>query len=76
MADELEALSAAHPELRVFHSLRDPPAAWAGSRGHPSKEILQAQLPPPAPDVKLFWCGPPAFNSTVRQLLGELARIR
>ena len=54
MADELEALSAAHPELRVFHSLSDPPAAWAGSRGHPSKEILQAQLPPPAPDVKLF----------------------
>ena len=33
---------------------------------------LQLQLPPPAPDVQVFWCGPPAFNSTVRTLVGEL----
>ena len=72
VADELEELSAAHPQLRVFHSLSDPPVAWRGGRGRPSKETLQAQLPPPAPDVRVFWCGPPAFNSTVRQLLGEL----
>lgn len=72
VADELAELSAVLPELRVFHSLSDPPAAWSGGRGRPSKEALQAQLPPPAPDVQLFWCGPPAFNSTVKQLLGEL----
>ena len=73
MADELAELCAAHPEqLRVFHSLSDPPAAWSGGRGRPSKEMLQAQLPPPAPPVRVFWCGPPAFNSTARELLGEL----
>mmetsp|Transcript_14957 Transcript_14957/g.48033 ORF Transcript_14957/g.48033 Transcript_14957/m.48033 type:complete len:489 (+) Transcript_14957:195-1661(+) len=73
VADELAELSAAHPEqLRVFHSLSDPPAAWSGGRGRPSKEMLQARLPPPAPHVRVLWCGPPAFNSTVRELLGEL----
>ena len=72
MADELAELSAAHPQLRVFHSLSHPPAAWSGGRGRPNKETLQAQLPPPAPHVQVFWCGPPAFNSTVRELLGEL----
>ena len=72
VADELAELSGAHPELSVFHSLTEPPASWSGGRGHPSKEILQVQLPPPAPDVQVFWCGPPAFNSTVRELLAEL----
>ena len=72
VADELAELSDAHPALRVFHSLSDPPASWSGGRGRPSKEILQAQLPPPAADVQVFWCGPPAFNSTVQGLLAEL----
>ena len=72
VADELAELSDAHPEVRIFLSLSDPPAAWAGGRGRPSKEALQLQLPPPAPDVQVFWCGPPAFNSTVRTLVGEL----
>ena len=72
VADELAELSAAHPELNVSHSLSDPPEAWSGGRGRPSKEILQAQLPPPGPDVRVFWCGPPAFNSAVRELLAEL----
>ena len=72
VADELAELSAAHPQLRVFHSLSDPPSTWSGGRGHPTKAMLRAQLPPPAPHVQLFWCGPPAFNSTVQQLLGEL----
>ena len=70
--DELAELSAAHPGLQVFHSLSDPPPAWSGGVGRPSKQTLQAQLPAPAPDVRVFWCGPPAFNSVVRQLLGEL----
>ena len=72
VADELAELSGTHPELCVFHSLTDPPASWSGGRGHPSKEILQVQLPPPAPDVQVFWCGPPAFNLTVQELLAEL----
>ena len=72
VADELAELSAAHPQLRVFHSLSDPPSTWSGGRGPPTKAMLRAQLPPPAPHVQLFWCGPPAFNSTVQQLLGEL----
>lgn len=72
VADELAELSAAHPQLRVFHSLSDPPSKWTGGRGPPTKAMLRAQLPPPAPHVQLFWCGPPAFNSTVQQLLGEL----
>ena len=72
VADELAELSDAHPALRVFHSLSDPPASWSGGRGRPSKEILQAQLPPPAADVQVFCCGPPAFNSTVQGLLAEL----
>ena len=69
---ELAELSDSYPELRVFHSLSEPPASWSGGRGRPSKETLQAQLPPPAPDAQVFWCGPPAFNSSVRQLMGEL----
>ena len=72
LADELAELSDALPGLRVFLSLSDPPASWSGGRGRPSKEVLQAQLPPPAPDVQVFWCGPPAFNSTVQALLAEL----
>ena len=72
VTDELAELNDAHPELRVFHSLSDPSEAWIGGRGRPSKETLQSQLPPPAPDVQVFWCGPPAFNSTVRTLVGEL----
>ena len=72
VADELAELTNSHPELRVFHSLSDPTEAWSGGRGRPSKETLQSQLPPPAPDVQVFWCGPPAFNLTVRAQLGEL----
>ena len=72
VTDELAELSAAHPELRVFHSLSEPAAAWSGGRGRPKKETLQAQLPPPSHHMRLLWCGPPAFNSTVRQLAGEL----
>ena len=72
VTDELAELSDTHPELHVFHSLSDPPAGWTGGRGRPSKETLQSQLPPPAPHVQVFWCGPPAFNSTVQALVGEL----
>ena len=72
VADELAELSDTYPRVRVFHSLSDPPASWGGGRGRPSKSILQAQLPPPAPDAQVFWCGPPGFNSTVHELLTEL----
>ena len=65
--DELDQLVAAHPDrLKVTYSLTAPSAAWSGSRGRGSLEIVQAALPAPTNDgtTMILVCGTDGFVDT------------
>lgn len=72
---ELDELAARHAALEVYYSLSDPPAGWKHGVGHPSAEGLRTRLPAPTDAggrVRIFICGPPAFNDAVLGLCGDL----
>jgi CDP-4-dehydro-6-deoxyglucose reductase, E3 len=81
--DEFEALSARHPNLRVFFSLSRPPPGWGGLSGYVQTHVpeLWRQLGEASAGVEphLFICGLERMVSVVRTLgrkeLG-LARTR
>ena len=64
-------MSRALPQLAVTHCLSGPdaPPSWGGEVGRPSTEILRARLPPAETAERIYYCGPPAFNDVVRELL-------
>lgn len=52
--------------------LNEPPPGWQGGTGFVSKQILRERLPPPADDVLVLRCGPPAMNKAMRGHLADL----
>lgn len=72
---ELDQLAQLMPALTVTYFLTapaGPPAGWTGAAGRPSRAAFEAHLPAAADDVRVFWCGPPAFNDSARSILGGL----
>lgn len=75
MRDELDALSAAHPELRVTYSLTQPPPGWAGATGRGDSALARAGLPSPTADagrVMVLVCGTDGF---VGHWAGPIQRV-
>ncbi len=72
--DELDALAAAHPGLRVVWVCEDdsPGAApWTGLRGRLDADLLAIQVPDVA-QREVFTCGPPGYMGATRQALTDL----
>jgi len=62
LRDNLEALRAAHPQqFRRLHYTVDkaPASGWEYDEGFVTAAMIQAHLPPPAPDTLILCCGPP-----------------
>lgn len=59
-------------DLTVTHVLREPPEGWEGERGLITAEILARALPPDAPGLVYFLCGPEPMTEAVRRGLREL----
>ena len=61
LREELAALQRAHPAtFRVVHSLDSPPAGgWSGAKGHVSRELVRAHVPPAekGDKLKVLICG-------------------
>lgn len=72
--DELDALAAAHPGLRVVWICEDDSpgsAPWTGPRGRLDADLLTAQVPDLA-EREVFTCGPPGYMGATRQVLADL----
>lgn len=68
--EELEQLELAHPELKVFISLSQPPVDWFGLKGRLSLSHLKQ-----VKDVasrQVFVCGPDGFMQKAKNLLLKL----
>jgi cytochrome-b5 reductase len=71
--EQLQQFCATSARVHVEHCLTNPPKGWAGIAGRPTASLLAHALTmKPGPQVQLFYCGPPSFNSAVRDALGEL----
>ncbi|KAG8451335.1 hypothetical protein GDO86_003519 [Hymenochirus boettgeri] len=59
---ELQELQLKHSgRFRVWFAVDNAPRGWEYSKGVINREMMQAQLPPPADDVLILLCGPPAM---------------
>ncbi len=66
--DELAALAARNPNLRVTVTMSQPDASWSGSRGHIDGSLMAAVVPDLA-SQRAHICGPPAMMEAVKASL-------
>ncbi|KAF2077777.1 hypothetical protein CYY_000898 [Polysphondylium violaceum] len=69
---ELDSLTAAHSNFKVYYVLNNPPKGWTEGTGFISQEIIQSRLPPPSKENMIIMCGPPMMN---KAMLGHLTSI-
>ena len=73
--DELKDLAAKHSDqFRVHFVLNNPPEndpTWQGSSGFINAEIIKANCPAAADDVKILMCGPPPMMTAMIKILTE-----
>jgi predicted ferric reductase len=55
--------------LKVIHSLTDPPEDWEGETGYIDQKILERHFPRDVENYAHFICGPPALLDLVEPLL-------
>lgn len=73
LRSELETLQKEHPDrFHLFYCLNNPPEGWTGGVGFVTKEMIEKNLPPPAPTTKICICGPPPMN---KAMFGHLESI-
>ncbi|KAL0383306.1 UNVERIFIED_CONTAM: NADH--cytochrome reductase 1 [Sesamum calycinum] len=73
LKDELDSLAKNYPQrFKVYYVLNQPPEVWNGGVGFVSKEMIQAQCPPPASDIQILRCGPPPMNKAMAAHLDAL----
>lgn len=70
--EELRALTAALPDLRVVHALSRPERGWRGECGRVDGELLRRVVPGDVRGWTALLCGPPAM---VDELEAELLRM-
>ncbi|KAF2770627.1 ferredoxin reductase-like protein [Teratosphaeria nubilosa] len=58
--------------FNVYHVLNNPPEGWKGGVGFVTADIIKAQLPPPAKDIKILICGPPPMVSAMKKATESL----
>jgi predicted ferric reductase len=69
--EELEELRA-RLDLKVIHSLADPPADWTGERGFVNSDMLKRHLPRPYASHEYLICGPAKMMDAIEKALGDL----
>ncbi|KAJ9603024.1 NADH-cytochrome b5 reductase [Cladophialophora chaetospira] len=67
LKEQLDALDKEDPNFSVYYVLNNPPEGWKGGVGFVTADIIKAQLPPPAPDMKILICGPPPMVSALKK---------
>jgi predicted ferric reductase len=66
--EELDELTA-QLDLRIVHTIGDPPPGWDGERGRIDTETLRRHLPPGAERWQFFACGPSPILDAVEHAL-------
>lgn len=61
-----------HPNFHRHYVLEQPPAAWSGSTGRITPEILRQHLPAADSSTCIFLCGPTQMVDTLETTLKEL----
>ncbi|SPO21251.1 related to cytochrome-b5 reductase [Ustilago trichophora] len=73
LKQELDELATKHKDqFRVHYFLNEAPAGWKGGVGFVTKEALQQNMPKPADDIKILFCGPPPMAGAIKKHLDEL----
>ncbi|MCJ1464192.1 NADH-cytochrome b5 reductase [Pseudocyphellaria aurata] len=72
LKEDLDALAAEDDKFRVHYVLNNPPENWAGHKGFVTPEIIRANLPAPAQDIKILICGPPPMVSAMKKATESL----
>ncbi|PYH75715.1 hypothetical protein BO82DRAFT_298091 [Aspergillus uvarum CBS 121591] len=64
---ELDTYAARFPErFRVEYVLSRPEGEWDGRKGFVTQELIQEAFPAPAPDTRVFLCGPPPMIEAMK----------
>ena len=69
--EELEAIQAQLPDVRVVHVLSRPGDDWSGHRGRIRAEIVDGELADPG-EWTYYVCGPPPMVESMQEVLEEL----
>lgn len=72
LKDELDQLAKLHENFRVHYVLNSPPKGWTGGIGFVTTEMIEEWLPPPARDIKILLCGPPAMIKAMTAITNEI----
>lgn len=76
LREELRELAQNNQEVFKIYFTVDiaPPAEtkWTEGVGFMTKEMIKQHMPPPGEHTLIMFCGPPAFNKMLKQLLPEL----
>ncbi|KAI4383722.1 hypothetical protein MLD38_009527 [Melastoma candidum] len=73
LKEELDSFTRDFPDqFQVYYVLNQPPENWDGGVGFVSKEMIQANCPPPADDVQILRCGPPPMNKAMAGHLKDI----
>jgi len=72
LREDLEAIAASDPKIRVHYVLNNPPENWTGGVGFVTADMIKAKLPAPASDVKILICGPPPMVAAMKKATESL----
>ncbi|KAM5351529.1 hypothetical protein ACJ41O_004252 [Fusarium nematophilum] len=72
LKEDLDALDAQDPGIRVHYVLDKPPEGWTGGVGYVTADMITNWLPKPADDVKILLCGPPPMVSGLKKATESL----
>ncbi|MCJ1476608.1 NADH-cytochrome b5 reductase [Lambiella insularis] len=72
LKEDLDALAEEDRGFRVHYVLNNPPEKWDGGVGFVTPDIIKANLPAPAPDMKILICGPPPMVSAMKKATDSL----
>eukprot|EP01018_Ginkgo_biloba_P004169 Gb_23345 [translate_table: standard] len=65
LKEKLDALSASHPNFKVYYTVDKPSHGWRGGVGYISMDMVLKGLPHPSEDVLILVCGPPGMMNHI-----------
>lgn len=73
---ELDELAAKHKDqFRIHYFLNEAPPGWNGGVGFVTKEAIEQNMPKPADDIKILFCGPPPMGNAIKKHLADLEYV-
>lgn len=64
--------SATRDNVSTYITLNTPPPHWKMGKGFITEEMIKEHMPPPAKDIKIVMCGPPAMITVIKGYLTKL----